>query len=485
MPAYVFALLLVIVYLIAHLYWLSKKRMLSAESEAFLRKERRLLERTAFMTHHDMLSGLPNRHYFEKKLTQELRRLEEPDQASRMLAVMFIDLDRFKYINDIYGHTTGDEIIRLVGRRLKESSDSRITVARLGGDEFAVLFTDIDGRDEPFEWSQAMLDVMGTPLQLAPLELRLTGSIGITVAPEDGTTTMDLMRNADIALYKAKALGRNKCCFHTKELNRAFKKNLAIEQALRKALEQEEFVLHYQPQYGAGNKQLVGAEALIRWQPRVGPLVSPADFIPLAEETGLIVPIGEWVLRTACSQAADWLQRGLPPFRISVNVSPRQLDESDYAENVLAILGETGLPPQYLMLEITEGVAIREEKETLAKLLPLKQQGVQFAIDDFGTGYSSLSYLMGVQADALKIAQMFINYVPGCPGQAAIVKAIVAMAGSLKLTVIAEGVETEEQFEFLRSQGCHWIQGYYFMKPVTAMEFERLHPISDREEGAV
>ncbi|MCQ6561469.1 putative bifunctional diguanylate cyclase/phosphodiesterase [Paenibacillus mendelii] len=474
-PAYVFALLLVTIYLAAYLYWLSKERMLLAENEAFLQKEQRLLDRNEFMTHYDMLSGLPNRQYFEEKVSLELQRLKANGVEGRMLAVMFIDLDRFKYMNDSYGHATGDEIIRQVGIRLKESSDARMTVARLGGDEFAVLFTDINGRGEPFEWSEAILEAIEEPLLLASLELRLTGSIGITIAPDDGMTTMELMKNADIALYKAKALGRNKCWFYTKELKGALKRKLAIEQALRIALEQDEFILHYQPQYRACTKELVGAEALIRWQPRNGSLVSPADFIPLAEETGLIVPIGDWVLRTACSQAAEWLRQGFPPFQISVNVSPRQLVEADFADRVRTILRETGLPPQYLMLEITEGVAIREEMETLAKLLPLKQQGVQVAVDDFGTGYSSLSYLTAVQVDSLKIAQMFIKDIPGSGGQAAIVKAIVAMAGSLKLNVIAEGVETEEQYEFLRSQGCHWIQGYYFAKPIAAEEFEQLH----------
>jgi len=444
------------------------------EMDAVMRNSKRMQERTQYLVSYDPLSDLPNRKFFETSVNKALQQKppNPPSSTAKWhLAVMIIDLDRFNYINDSYGHHVGDQIIQLIAERLKERQNRRITIARQGGDEFVFLVIGSCSRAELQGWAETLLEIVADPLHIGSLELRMTGSIGIAIAPSDGTSAVELMKNADTALYTAKARGRNKYCFYTPELKHDLTKKLAMEQSLRKALEQEEFVLHYQPQVRASDGKLVGVEALIRWQPSDGKLVSPAEFIPLAEETGMIVPIGEWVIRTACRQAAIWMDEGGKDIQIAVNVSPRQFDEADFGERVMTILEETGLPPERLVLELTESIAIRDEDKTVAKLHELKKHGVQIAIDDFGTGYSSFGYLKLFCVDTLKIAQTFIREVPEHSEQGAIVTAMIAMAKSLKLEVTVEGVETKEQAEFLREQGCDWIQGYYYAKPLSASEF--------------
>jgi len=444
------------------------------EMDAVMRNSVRMQERTQYLVSYDPLSDLPNRQFFETSVNKALQQKPTDSTFSTAnwhLAVMIIDLDRFNYINDSYGHHIGDQIIQLIAQRLKERQNRRITIARQGGDEFVLLVIGSCNRAELQRWAETLLEIVADPLHIGSLELRMTGSIGIATAPSDGMSAAELMKNADTALYTAKARGRNKYCFYTPELKHHLTKTLAMEQSLRKALEQEEFVLHYQPQVRASDGKLVGVEALIRWQPSDGALVSPAEFIPLAEETGMIVPIGEWVIRTACRQAAIWMEEGGKDIQISVNVSPRQFDEADFGEQVMSILEETGLPPERLVLELTESIAIRDEEKTVAKLHALKRHGVQIAIDDFGTGYSSFGYLKLFCVDTLKIAQTFIREVPDHSEQGAIVTAMIAMAKSLKLEVTVEGVETKEQAEFLREQGCDWIQGYYYAKPLSASEF--------------
>ncbi|TYP70795.1 putative bifunctional diguanylate cyclase/phosphodiesterase [Paenibacillus methanolicus] len=440
------------------------------ENEALVQQSRHLLERYEYLANHDPLSNLPNRRYFELRVEETLARREEQEAEARTV-VIIVDLDRFKYANDTYGHAAGDRIICQVAERLSAVVGNRGVVARQSGDEFAILLEGRYDRLDLQEWAQRLQRSLSRPFHLAErVEFLMTASLGITVA-EPGEAASDLMRNVDLALDKAKSQGGGKAVFYTEELSEAVTRKLEMEQALRRALEQDELRLHYQPQVSAQTERIVGAEALIRWQPRSGAMISPAAFIPIAEETGLIVPIGEWVIRTACLQALQWFGEGLDAFQISVNVSSRQFQEADFAAGVLRIVEETGLPPDRLVLEITESIAIQDEGDAIVKLLAIKNAGIQIAMDDFGTGYSSLGVLKRFKVDKLKIDQTFVRDIGGNEEQATIVEAILAMASSLKMEVIAEGVETAEQYRFLQARGCGWIQGYYFSKPLPADQF--------------
>nr|WP_281378826.1 EAL domain-containing protein [Paenibacillus phyllosphaerae] len=421
------------------------------------------------MANHDMLSGLPNRRYFEERVRHALQAKDSPT----ITAVMLLDMDRFKYANDTYGHSAGDQIIRQAAQRLTEVIDGCGTVARQSGDEFAIL---LECETQPGQlslWADRIQGAMARPFELHEhIEYLLTVSIGIAFA-QAGATELELMRKADLALYRAKSQGGGRQVFYQEEMSHSLTRQLAMEQALRKAIEQNELLLHYQPQFAAESQALIGAEALIRWQPKNGPSVSPAVFIPIAEETGLIVPIGNWVTRTACRQAVAWMQQGLSqPFLISVNVSLRQFQEPDFVASIIAILEETTLPPELLVLEITESIAMSDEREAVEKLLALKDRGIQIAMDDFGTGYSSLAVLKRYQVDKLKIDQAFVRDIGENEEQSTIIEAILAMAASLKVEVIAEGVETHSQYLFLKERGCGAIQGYYFGKPLAVADFE-------------
>jgi len=456
------------------------------ENETLMAKLQRTLRKTEVLALYDPLSLLPNRRFFEKQASEDLERANraanedghedrnEERKAERSLAVLFLDLDRFKYVNDGYGHEAGDALLQEVAQRLTKLAGGRHFVARMGGDEFTMLCRGLGSERELRELAERVLGEIGRPYPFGPDGFRATASVGVAVYPKDGTTVASLLKNADIALYKAKSQGKNRAVFYSERFNQVLSLQMAMETELRKAIERDELILHYQPQVDASTRKLVGVEALIRWQKQPGVMVSPAEFIPLTEETGLIVPIGEWVIRTACRQAKRWMDAGAPEFHMSVNVSPRQFSEANFAEVVSSILEETGLPPERLALEITEGIAIQDVRETVEKLLALKRIGVLVSMDDFGTGYCSLAYLTLYQADALKIAQTFISGVSADSDRASIVKAILAMASSLKLTVIAEGVETEEQYLFLKNNGCDWIQGYYFHKPLPPEEIGRL-----------
>ncbi|MBE1440822.1 putative bifunctional diguanylate cyclase/phosphodiesterase [Paenibacillus sp. OAS669] len=443
------------------------------ENDKLMHKWQLMLGQAEFLASHDQLSLLPNRRMFEIQAAQDIDMAAANEGGQHSLAVLFFDLDRFKYVNDSYGHSTGDALIKAVAARLTALADKRHFVARMGGDEFTMLCKTCS-EEELLELSRRIIEEISRPFQLEQGEVCTSASVGISVYPKDGTTVSALLRNADIALYKAKSLGKNRAVFYDEEFNQALSLKMAMVTDLRKALEQGDFILYYQPQIDTASQKLVGIEALIRWQKPSGIMVSPAEFIPLAEETGLIVPIGEWVIRTACNQAKLWMDEGAPAFHLSVNVSPRQFNEANFVDMVISVLETSGLPPELLVLEITEGIAIQEERETVEKLHRLKRLGVQIAMDDFGTGYSSLGYLELLQVDVLKMAQTFISEVSGDSGKASIVKAILAMASSLKLTVIAEGVETEEQFQFLKQHGCDWIQGYYFQKPLPADEMSEV-----------
>ncbi|CAM3955078.1 EAL domain-containing protein [Cohnella lubricantis] len=446
------------------------------ENDRLMGRLQQMLERTRTLAFYDQLSLLPNRRYFEMKAKEALEQAESSKAEHRMLAVLFIDLDRFKNVNDSYGHDAGDSLIHAVTERLTKLAGERHFVARMGGDEFTMLCQEIGSEQELQQLAQEILAEIAKPIRLEPGEFCMSASIGIAVYPRDGTTIACLLKNADTALYKAKALGKNRCVLYTEKFSQDLAAKLVLENELRRAFEQQELMLYYQPQIEAASGRLAGVEALIRWRKQGDVMVSPAEFIPVAEESGLIVPIGEWILRTACLQAKQWMDTGCGPLQMSVNVSPRQFIEANFVDRVASTLQQTGLPPERLVLEITEGIAIamEDEQETAEKLRELKQLGVRISMDDFGTGYSSLGYLRRFQVDELKIAQTFIFEVPGDSEKASIVQAILAMARTLKLKVIAEGVETEEQYRFLRDEGCDWIQGYFFHKPMTSEEMSRL-----------
>lgn len=437
--------------------------------------ERRLAEqRIRTLAYFDHVTGLPNREHFKERLGQAI---ELAKRHGRKLATLFLDLDNFKRINDTLGHSIGDQLLHAVGARLLGSvrsteeidrGDMADHVARLGGDEFTVLLAEVQGPEEPARIAQRLLAILSMPLMLGGHEVFITPSIGIAIFPEDGEDTETLVKNADTAMYHAKRAGRNLYQFFNASMNVAALHRLKLENELRKALEREELYLVYQPQMDLFNAQVDGVEALIRWRNQEVGQVSPAEFIPLAEETGFIIPIGEWVLRTACAQAKRWLDSGVHLSRIGVNISAVQFVQPGFVKLVADIVNESGLEPRYLELEITESVLAKDLDLALENLKALKAVGVQLAIDDFGTGYSSLSYLKRFPIDRLKIDQSFVRNINSDPDDAAIASSVIAMARSMELHVIAEGVETGAQLRFLETKRCDEIQGYYLSPPLSA-----------------
>ncbi len=427
--------------------------------------------RLNYLAHYDTLTGLPNRILLYDRLRQTML---EADRRDRLVAVMFLDLDRFKIINDTLGHDVGDALLKEVAVRLTACLRAGDAISRLGGDEFTVILANVAHVDDVSRVAQKIIDSFTPPFQIAGREMFISTSIGITLYPLDDSGIENLMRNADAAMYHAKEMGRNTFQFYTAELNRRTAKRMALETALRHALERDELLLHFQPQVNLKTGKIVGAEALLRWRhPEMG-LIPPLDFIPLAEETGLIIPIGEWVLRTACRQAQAWCEAGFHDFQVAVNLSGRQLQHRNLARLVKNVLKETGLDPRRLDLELTESLLMHYTGETLAAMNELHALGVAFSMDDFGTGYSSLSYLKRFPIDTLKIDQSFVRDIPRDPDDAAIAQAIIAMAHSLGIRVIAEGVETSRQLAFMRRHKCDGMQGYYFSKPVPAEAMTRL-----------
>jgi len=417
------------------------------------------------MAYYDPLTDLPNRMLFNDRLGQALAQARRKNQ---LVAVLFLDLDRFKMINDTLGHTLGDLLLRSVAERLKKCLREGDTIARMGGDEFTFLLTGILQVEEAVKTAQNILEVLKPPFNLEGHEAHITPSIGISIFPYDGSDSVTLVKNADAALNRAKEQGRTNYQLYTPVMNAKAFERLTLENSLRKALEKGEFTLHYQPQVNLYSGEIIGMEALIRWEhPDLG-MVSPAQFIPMAEETGLIVPIGEWVLRTACAQNKAWQNMGYRPMNIAVNLSARQFNEHNLADMVADTLKETGLDPQWLDLEITESIIMQHLETTIATLRKLHRLGTLISIDDFGTGYSSLTYLKKFPVHALKIDQSFIREITTDPDDAAITSAVIAMGHSLKLNVIAEGVETIEQLQMLRSLKCDCMQGYLFSRPVPA-----------------
>ncbi len=434
-------------------------------------ERKRAEERLNYLAHHDVLTGLPNRILFRERLQ---RAIVAADRYERLVGVLFLDLDGFKTINDTLGHEAGDQLIKAVAERLTGCVRAGDTVSRLSGDEFTIVLADMLHVDHAARVAGKILEIFNTPFYISDHELFITASIGITLYPIDDQNAEGLLQNADVAMYRAKETGRNSYQFYAAEMTTQARQRLTLENALRRALERDELLLYYQPIVNLAPGTLVGMEALLRWRhPELG-LVSPTRFIALAEETGLIVPIGEWVLHQACTRNRAWQAEGLPPLRVSVNLSARQFHQKKLIGTLVRVLRETGLDPQWLGLELTESVLMHNDQDTTATLREVAGLGVHLAIDDFGTGYSALSYLRRFSIDSVKIDQSFIHDVPGNANAAAIVSAIIAMTRVLDIRVVAEGVETAEQTAFLLQAGCDTVQGYYFSEPLPEGEFVEL-----------
>jgi diguanylate cyclase (GGDEF)-like protein len=433
--------------------------------EAQLREHQ---ERLYHLVHHDNLTSLPNRLLLQDRLQ---RMMVKAKRNNTYTAVLFLDLDRFKKINDTLGHEIGDKLLLEVAKRLEKCVRQSDTVARLGGDEFAVILDDL--RDTKFVAvvARKILNTLSKPIFIEEYELYATSSIGISLFPDDTEEVDGLMRCAETAMYRAKEAGKNNYQYYTADMNTRAFEFLLLESGLRKAIENNELVVFYQPLIDLSTNKLSGMEALLRWQHPERGMVSPGDFIPLAEETGLIEPIGDWILRAACQQNKKWQDAGYPPVKVSVNMSARQFSKKNLVENISNILAETGLKPEYLGIEITESVIMQDVKSTISKLQKLHNMGVSLAIDDFGTGYSSLSYLKLFPINDLKIDRSFVFNITTDSTDAAIALSVIVLAHSMNLNVVAEGVETMEQLELLRKQGCDVVQGFLFSRPISAEEF--------------
>jgi diguanylate cyclase (GGDEF)-like protein/PAS domain S-box-containing protein len=427
---------------------------------------------------HDVVTNLPNRLLLNDRITQSIalaRRQNKP------IAVIFLDLDRFKYINDSLGHAAGDKLLQSVSKRLLTEVRASDTVSRQGGDEFVILLSEITRPEDAATSAAKILASLNAPHTIGGQDLHINGSIGISVYPGDGDDAETLIKNADTAMYHAKEKGRNNFKFFKADMNLKAVERQSLEVKLRRALEREEFLLHYQPKVNLVTGEITGVEALIRWyQPDQG-LVPPSQFVPVAEDCGLIVEIGHWVLREACRQAREWQDAGLPFKRISVNVSAAEFRSKGFVAGVRTILRDTGLDARYLDLELTEGVLMQNAESTGAVLRNLKAMGLHLAVDDFGTGYSSLSYLQQFPMDVLKIDQSFVHRITGDPDDSPIVSAIIDMGKNLKQRVIAEGIETQEQLEFLQARHCAEGQGYLFSRPVPAEQLAHLLEVGVRE----
>ena len=432
-------------------------------------------ERIHFLANHDALTSLPNRAMFNDVLNLAIQNAR---RYNRNFAVLFIDLDRFKNINDTLGHEAGDRLLQEMGARLTQTVRASDVVARLGGDEFVVLVQEVSEAKQVEAVARKVLFTLVKPMVVQGQECRVTASIGICMFPAEAQDEHALMKNADIAMYRAKEDGKNTYKFYSEEMNIHSFERLALETSLRRGLERNEFVLHYQAKLDLHTGKINGVEALVRWQhPDLG-MVPPAQFIPLAEETGLIVPIGKWVLNTACAQNVAWLREGLPPLHMAVNLSARQFADEDLVKDIAAALETTGLQPKLLELELTESMVIQNAERAGRVLAEIKKMGVRLAIDDFGVGYSSLTHLKRFPIDTLKVDRSFIRDLPQNAEDRALTEAIIAMGKSLKLTVVAEGVETKEQQTFLRDRDCDEMQGFFFSKPIPSDEFAgllRLH----------
>ena len=427
--------------------------------------ERKLQETVAqYQATHDALTGLLNRNALASRLSEALARR----QAQDYVAVLYVDLDQFKYVNDSLGHQMGDQYLRIVASRLSACLRSTDSVARQGGDEFIILLEPLSSAEEAAQIAQSILSSIALPWRINEFDIQATCSIGISIAPSDAVDADTMLRHADAAMFRAKSLGRNHYRHFTSSLGNKSFDRLEWINRLRNALTNNEFRLHYQPKIEVLSGRIIGAEALLRWRTSDGTMISPADFIPLAEEVGLIVPIGEWVLKEACHMNRSWQKAGYRPIPVAVNISAIQLERDDLVEKVMRILEETGLTPHYLEVEITESALMGDVDQSINTLERLRSAGVRSAIDDFGTGYSSLAHLKRFAVDTLKIDRSFISDITRDRGNISIVQAIISLAHSLGLTVVAEGVETAEEYRHLSARGCDQIQGYYSGRPMPA-----------------
>jgi diguanylate cyclase (GGDEF)-like protein/PAS domain S-box-containing protein len=420
---------------------------------------------------HDFLTDLPNRMLLNDRVNQAIALASRHKQK---VAVLFLDLDGFKHINDSLGHPIGDKLLQSIAKRLVACGRRSDTVSRQGGDEFVVLLSELEHSGDAAITARRMLEAVGAAHSIDQHDLHVTASIGVSVYPEDGQDAETLIKNADTAMYQAKENGRQSYKFFKSAMNVRAVERQSIEESLRRALEREEFALHYQPKINLRAGEITGAEALIRWTHPVRGPVSPAAFIPVAEDCGLIVTIGNWVLHEACKQARAWVDAGLPLSNMAVNISAMEFRGKNFLEGVFAVLKDTGLDPKFLELELTESVLMKRPQSTESILKTLRAKGVQVSVDDFGTGYSSLSYLQKFPIDALKIDQSFVRQITMAPNETSIVTAVISMARSLKLRVVAEGVETQDELAFLQAHQCDEAQGYYFSRPVTAQQFAKL-----------
>jgi diguanylate cyclase (GGDEF)-like protein len=425
----------------------------------------------AHSAQHDFLTGLPNRMLLNDRVSQAIALAP---RHMNQVAVLFLDIDRFKHINDSLGHPTGDKLLQSIARRLVACVRPSDTVSRQGGDEFVILLSEAEQWADAATVATRVLRSVAEAHLIDQHDLHVTTSIGISVYPDDGADAESLIKNADTAMYQAKANGRQSYQFFKPEMNTRAVERQSIEESLRRALEREEFQLHYQPKIDLRTGAITGAEALLRWMHPTRGSVPPAEFIPVAEDCGLIVPIGNWVLREACRQARAWVADGLPETAMAVNVSAIEFQSGTFVNDVRVALDETGLDPSLLELELTEGVLMKQVGSTAAILQELRESGIQVAVDDFGTGYSSLSYLRKFPIDALKIDQSFVRHITATGDDTSIVTAVISMARSLKLRVIAEGVETLEQLDFLREHQCDEAQGFLFSRPVPPRQFAEL-----------
>lgn len=425
-------------------------------------------EKIAHLAYYDVLTELPNRLLFENLLEESLKARDE------ILAVMFVDLDRFKLINDSLGHQQGDHILKLVTSKIKEAISDEAVLARFGGDEFTMMLTGMNTENDALVLAKKVIDKLKEPIDYNEVEYFMTVGIGISIFPHDGLGMDELMRNAYIALDRAKKQGANHIEFYTDEMNDQVFERLELESYLRRAVEKEELTLFYQPQVNLDKQEIYACEALIRWNhPKLG-LVSPAQFIPLAEDTGLIEDIGIWVLNEACKQTKMWQDLGCANLSISVNVSGRQFQSENFVETVQDALKRSGLSPRSLHLEVTESTTLVNTDYSISMLNRLRDMGIKVSIDDFGTGYSSLSYLKDFPLDILKIDQSFIRNLKENSADAAIVKAVITMCEGLNLSIVAEGIETEEQGEIVKKFGCNFAQGFFYSKPLNKEHFEQL-----------
>lgn len=420
-------------------------------------------DRLHYLAHHDALTGLPNRELFQDRVDQVITRRQWHD---RKIAILFLDLDRFKVINDTLGHDIGDRVLQEMSNRLSNLIREGDTVARMGGDEFAIILSDLASYNDVAPIANSIIDGTTEPFTLDGHELFVTTSIGISLFPRDSEDTQGLIKKADVAMYQAKATGKNNFQFYRKAHDSRASERLTLESNLRRALEKDEFFLEFQPQFGIAENNVTGIEALMRWKDSSSEIISPAHFIPLLEETGMILPVSQWVMLTACRQAKAWQENGFDAARVSINLSIRQFQKPGLVKEVEDILSSTGLAAGHLEFEVTENLLIENVKETSSILHELHELGVHLAIDDFGTGYSSMNYLKSLPFDKLKIDKSFIQDITLSKDAAAITTAIISLAHALEMDVIAEGVETEQQLEFLRNQNCDMVQGFLFSKPV-------------------